>query len=236
VSDVDVAAIRADHELATAYLPDGTQAEHIAVGAAHELLIHTHVPALLDALATRDARIAELEAALVDAGRGAALAARDHRRRADIERLTNERDQARARVADLEAEVAATKASASTRWCLIPDCFEALDVTVGAKGWLLATALGGYVCPEHAALATAHQPQWQHYVGNRSTLRCACGWDSVPVGHRRAGTELWLDHAHDVTAAPPADGPGPHATENGPGRAPDATEPPPETGATRDAL
>jgi hypothetical protein len=133
-----------------------------------------------------------------------------------------------ARVDELTAQLAANQAAAATRWCLIPDCFEAFDVTVGAPGWLLATALGGYVCPEHAALATTHQPQWQHYVGNRSTLRCACGWDSVPVGHRRAGTELWLDHAWEVRDAEP-----PASAEKPPARPPDAAPPPPHDAVDR---
>jgi hypothetical protein len=90
------------------------------------------------------------------------------------------------------------------RHCVYPGClreYDAIGSLCGrttrpewsSKGWLQVSALGGDICPDHAAVVAedAHRPRW---LATGKFLACACGWESPPVRWRGYGAEAWKDH------------------------------------------
>lgn len=96
------------------------------------------------------------------------------------------------------------------RLCVIPGCFEQLNVSAPAPGWFNSTAVG-YACPGHAQALWgdgegAHVPRWgyRHPADpecREALLRCTCGWDAGPTRFRGHGTVLWQAHALEVLEA-----------------------------------
>lgn len=91
------------------------------------------------------------------------------------------------------------------RHCMMLDCMESLDLIgaytgeVPAPGWVQSTALGGYLCPNHAWVWEGHFPQWvRHEFSPGGQLTCPCSWVSGAVSHRGLGKELWKSHAFGV--------------------------------------
>ncbi|BFP50053.1 hypothetical protein KCMC57_64210 (plasmid) [Kitasatospora sp. CMC57] len=125
---------------------------------------------------------------------------------------------AEARVAELEAELAAERDAAlnapQLRHCLYPAClreFDAMATLSGrppqreswsGAGWLPMTAAVGYVCPDHAHLVASdtHRPRWTRPEGNEqpAVLRCACDWASPPTRWPRYGVAAWQNHLAEI--------------------------------------
>lgn len=101
--------------------------------------------------------------------------------------------------------VRAAMAGTAFRHCMMLDCWSSLDLVKAytgetpSPGWLQSTALGGYLCPDHAWLWEDHFPQWiREDRATRGQLACPCTWVSGPVTHRGLGKELWKSHAFGV--------------------------------------
>lgn len=104
--------------------------------------------------------------------------------------------------------VRAAMAGTAFRHCMMLDCWSSLDLVKAytgetpSPGWLQSTALGGYLCPDHAWLWEDHFPQWvREDRATRGQLACPCTWVSGPVTHRGLAKELWKSHAHEVRQA-----------------------------------
>lgn len=266
MSDVDVAAIRAAHAVASSRPAEHRYSD--AYYAACQVIVD-ETPALLDALATRDARIDALDRAVFDKCADVAVL------RARVAELTAERDNARTalQITLDSARIDRAAAVSTDRLALLRAAIEQLrlvrvDCTAltgpvwYGEGWAAAIHQLEEIAdrwPEpkpdaHPSFSRYrvefHEPAdadlpsggWHPWGGGGETEAEAVAWmrhlrEKRPaLGPMRI---VRIDRTYTVVAsesAPPADGPGPHATENGPGRAPDGTEPPPETGETRDAL
>ncbi|MFD9602006.1 hypothetical protein [Streptomyces sp. NPDC059970] len=95
------------------------------------------------------------------------------------------------------------------RLCVIPGCFQQLNIVQGEPGWLQSSAVG-YMCPDHAPILWAgpdgpHVPRWGYADPDaaqpKALLRCSCGWDAGKTRFRGHGTALWQAHALKVLEA-----------------------------------
>jgi hypothetical protein len=131
---------------------------------------------------------------------------------ARVDQLTTERDDAKR---EAEEDRLALINQPVLRHCVYPACLREFDISASmngrptrdswsSKGWLLVTALGGYICPEHASVVAedAHRPHW---LATGKYLVCACGWESPPGRWRGYGVEAWKDHVMpEIKEAPDA--------------------------------
>ena len=150
------------------------------------------------------------------------LAWLDHQHCARVESEQQQITRLTARIAELEAELAAERDAAlhapQLRHCLYPAClreFDAMATMSGrppereswsGAGWLRMTAVVGYICPDHAHLVAddAHRPQWTRPDGREqpAVLCCACNWASPPTNWPRYGVAAWQNHLLDQTPEP----------------------------------
>ncbi|MDX2986419.1 hypothetical protein [Streptomyces caniscabiei] len=99
----------------------------------------------------------------------------------------------------------------SLRTCLVPGChrqFDMLSCLAGdpppreswsGEGWSSVSvgtivAGGGFICPDHRDLVTAHIPTRVKLPHGRWTVQCACGWTPAPRRWHGVLRSLWEEH------------------------------------------
>lgn len=113
-------------------------------------------------------------------------------------------------LADLYSELNLLRVSNALRTCIYPTCMRQFDVIAcmkgdpptrpewDGKGWrtIGSAALGGggHICPDHAAIITAHMARPVEAPNGRWMVACACDWMSRPQTYGGLLKPLWEEH------------------------------------------